>query len=73
MLSKKLCKKCWGDDWNECDDEIWNEQSMVHCREILIDGSILTMQIDINGEVPKECKMRLEYLVLEQGNDLKKT
>lgn len=64
-LRKEICKKCLGTNWGIGDRDTWDVDHRVWCYDDR-PGSEKMQCISID-RVPDHCRMKMEYLVLEQN------
>jgi hypothetical protein len=63
MLSKWVCKKCWGEDWCGADDGRWdNPNHYVFCHGSKDEA---TSQLDTKDSPPPWCQYKLEHGISE--------
>jgi hypothetical protein len=68
VLTKEVCRKCWGKDWSYADDRHWGRTRMyVYCN--LLDSKGDYFYLNRGGPPPAKCSHALEHAVSETLNE----
>ena len=70
MLKKDICQRCLEQDkqpWNQEDEDNWKKGSFAcPCCFLRMNGQVGAGYVPVSADPPKACRMKLEYLVLNQ-------